>query len=293
MQFNKIFSAKILIIIIILFSCGCSDSASNYRETKKIVFFDENYKEQKFDICADKQHNKYCLSNEQVLSTIYGSNTSFTQPNLVKINTKGEGRLIYSAAFENHNQLFALFVSGFSKYDNSSSIETCHSCVQQMGIAIYAFDSTKHKWEFFSINPNVGTYGSYGEINLGVDKNTNLSIYPGLNQDYLLTLEMGFTAQGYTSTSISTISVIQALGDKATKDLGTIDTSLINCSGIQNSALDWDSKQFVIFSKENIYPEIHLDIEYKSEPCESEKAKVLRTEKQIYKYSPDQNKYLK
>lgn len=276
-----------LIVFIFLVSCGKSQIVTD-RVTKIDPLIEKNSVTD-YQICHS---SSLCIDNQKLLKNLYGGGVRFLDINTVEVNSSGIANLVYSTKFIYRNDYYALFISGFSAYDKNGDVPTCHACGQQMGLAIFRFNSEKKLWEDFSLNKNVGDFGSFGNLNMGAMKNSTLGLYEIANNNFLLTFDQGYMGQGYISEWVELISISKGDGALGSQRIGGISIAEINCSGNERDDLDWSSTKEFVNNDKIPYPDVHLTIAHKSLPCDAKNSKIVSLKKQIYRYDVVKNSYL-
>lgn len=277
----------ILITLIFLVSCGKSQISNN--QVIKIDPIIEKHLVKDYQIC---HLSNECIDNQRLLKDLYGTGIKFIDANAVEVNGAGIANLIYSTKFIHKNDYYALFISGFGAYDRNGELPSCHACGQQMGLAIFKFNVDKNLWEGFSLNNNVGDFGSFGDLNLGTIKSSTLGLYGIANNNFLLTFEQGYMGQGYITQWIELISISKGDGALGSRRIGGVSIAEINCSGNKREELDWSSTREFVNNDKIPYPDVYLNIDYKSIACDEKNSKVIATKKRIYRYDVVKNSYL-
>ncbi len=278
-----------LTLMVAMLLVGCGKTQLNNNQIIKIEPLIENHSIKHHEIC---HMSDVCIDNEKLLKNLYGGGVKFVDSNEVEVNGSGVAKVIYSSKFTYKNDSYALFISGFNEYDKNGEIPSCHACGQQMGLAVFRFNVEKRLWEEFSLNNNVGNFGSYGEINLGAVKNSALSLYDITKNNFLLTFNQGYMGQGYISEWVELISISKGNSEFSSRKIGWIRIAETNCSGNQSDNLDWSSTRDLTYNDKSPYPDVHLNISYKSVACDDKNSKTVGSKKQVYQYDVVKNAYL-
>jgi len=214
-------------LTIFLAGCGKTEVPSSVNAADKILVKSE----QNFDVCDGQS----CLSASTALRDLYSSNDM--PGNFGLIPSVGIFTIVNSVKYLDGKDTYAIFFTQLNRF-SQGTIDTCHACGALLGVAVYQ----KHNdWKLFAKVNNLVDMGSWGKV-FGYQDEKSLSIHSGGPEKFVIAINGGFMAQGYTKGWVDLIGISPNGTNQylpPIRYLGSIGTSSSDCGTGNERGDDW------------------------------------------------------
>jgi hypothetical protein len=170
-------------------------------------------------------------ATSEVLSTLFGIATTAD-----KITNAADqlSSLWFEQTFtHDKNKFLAVFIKTQGIDPDSKTVFDSHADTANISVVVYQLIG--EKWQFFSKQINVGSFGSWGDV----PKTQNVPTLQLSSDNIAFLIDSGSTGQGYTETGKGIFSF--NLKEKIWKDLGFVQTGGDNAGACDDSPQPADS----------------------------------------------------